>query len=602
MVQLIADRRDIDFVLYEQHEAAKLSNHEKFIDFNKKMIDMVITESRNLSLKEIHPTWKISDEMGCTFENGRVITPEGFKHAWDLLVDGGWFAMDCSTEWDGQGMPETVGMAAREYLLGANLSLMMVGCLNRGTGRLIETFGTEKQKALYLKKVYRGEWGATMVLTEPEAGSDLSSLTTIAIRNDDGTYNLTGNKIFISGGDHDMSENIIHPVLARIEGAPSGSAGVSLFLAPKIRVNDDGSLGEPNDIVCTGIEEKMGLHGSPTCAMALGSKGNCVGTLLGKENQGLAAMFQMMNETRLITGTQGLACASASFMHALAYARTRIQGSTPGAGDKQQVTIIHHPDVRRMLLTMKMYVEGMRSLLYFIAVCEDKKHLTESDDERQTYQNLIDILIPVGKAYVSDRAVDVCSLGVQVFGGYGYTSEYPVEQLYRDVRVVPIYEGTNGIQAMDLLGRKLSMKGGRLFEELTRRIHEAIDAARNIERIRGLAEKVKDAVDHWRKAANQLREKMSGSELLSAFLHASPFMEVTGDVVFSWMMLWRAQIAAQQLANNPKKKDALFYQGQLFSAENFIRTVLPVTFGKMASIGDTCTAAIQIQDESFGGR
>ncbi len=602
MAQVIADRRDIDFVLHEQYEVVNLSAHDKFKDYTKKMIDMVVTESRNLSVKELLPTLKTGDEVGCRYEKGKVITPEGFKRAWDLLVEGEWYAMDCSAEWGGQGMPESVAMAARDYLLGANLSILMVGMLNRGAGRLIEVFGTDKQRELYLKKVYSGEWGATMALTEAEAGSDLSSLTTIATRNDDGTYNVVGNKIFISGGEHDMAENFIHPVLARIEGAPAGSAGLSLFLVPKFFVNDDGSLGEANDVACTGIEEKMGLHGSPTCSMAFGSKGACISTLLGEENSGLAAMFHMMNETRLISGAQALSLASSSYLHSLDFARTRIQGAMIGSKGKQQVTIINHPDVRRMLMTMKMYIEGMRSLLYFISVCEDKKLLTEDEAEREMYQDLIDILIPVGKGYVSDRGVDICNLGIQVFGGYGYTSEYPVEQLFRDVRVTAIYEGTNGIQAMDLLGRKLTMKGGRLLEDLTHRIQETIDAAMNVDRIKELAGKVNDALGHWYKAANHLKEKIAGPNLLSAFVHASPFMEVTGDVVLSWMLLWRAKIAAQQLENQPKKKDVLFYEGQILSAENFIRTVLPITSGKVASILDTCSAAVDMPEAAFGGK
>ncbi|MFH0729578.1 MAG: acyl-CoA dehydrogenase [Pseudomonadota bacterium] len=602
MAQVIADRRDIDFVLHEQYEASQFSAHDRFKEFTKKMIDMVVTESRNLSVKELLPTWKIGDEVGCKYENGQVVTPEGFKKVWALLVEGEWLAMDCPVDWGGQGMPETVGMAAREYLLGANLSILMVGMLNRGAGRLIEAFGTEKQKKLYLQKVYSGEWGATMVLTEAEAGSDLSSLTTVATRNEDGTFSLVGNKVFISGGEHDMAENIIHPVLARIEGAPAGSAGLSLILVPKIHVNDDGSLGEPNDIVCTGIEEKMGLHGSPTCTMSLGTKGKCVGTLLGAENSGLAAMFHMMNETRLITAAQALACASSSYLHALEFARTRVQGPKIGAKDKRQVTIIHHPDVRRMLLTMKMYIEGMRSFLYFIAVCEDKKFLVDNDADRETYQNLIDILIPVGKGYVTDRGVDVCNMGIQVFGGYGYTSEYPVEQLFRDVRVTAIYEGTNGIQAMDLLGRKLRMKKGRLLEDLTRQIQKTIESARKVPALNGLAEQVEKVVISWHEAARYLADAAAGPEVQRAFAHAYPLMDVTGDVVMAWMLLWRAVLASQKLDAAANSKDAPFYEGQIKSAEYFIRTVMPVTSGRIAAVMDTCPAAMEIQDEAFGGK
>ena len=600
MAQMISDRRDIDFVLYEQHEVAGFAGHERYREFDRKVVDMVVTEAKNLSLKEILPTWKIGDAIGCRFEKGDVKTPEEFKRVWRLLREGEWLAMDRSPEWGGQGMPETVAMAAREYLVGANMALMMFGFMNHGAGRLIEVFGTEQQKALYLEKVYSGEWGATMLLTESEAGSDLSMISTTATRNTDGTYLISGSKIFISGGEQDLTENIIHPVLARIEGAPPGSAGISLFLVPKVRVNPDGSLGELNDIVCTGIEEKMGIHGSPTCAMALGSKGNCIGTLLGQENKGLSSMFIMMNEARLMVGTQALACASSSYLHALQFAGSRIQGSVLGSKDKQQVSIIHHPDVRRMLLHMKMHVEGMRSLLYFIASCEDRKHLTKQEDERERYQNLIDVLIPVAKAYVSDRAVDVCNLGVQVLGGCGYTREYPVEQLLRDVRVVPIYEGSNGIQGMDLLGRKLGLKKGEAFKDVIREIEKTITDATGITHIKPLAEKMKAGMEELEKSAQHLLTLAGSPDFLKAYVNAAPFMEVMGDIIMAWMLLWRAVLAAKKLASGAAKKDQAFYSGQINSAENFIRTVLPVTLGKVSAIFEDCDVAVKMPDEAFG--
>ena len=602
MAQILADRRDINFVLHEQFEVGNLSRHAAYQDFGSKVMDMVVTEARNLAVKEIYPTWKTGDQMGCTYENGTVTTPEGFKTAWQRLVEGEWLAMDRATGYGGQGMPETLAMAAREYLIAGNMALMMFAFMTHGTGRLIERFGTDIQKALYLKKVYSGQWGASMMLTEAEAGSDLSGLTTTATPNPDGTYAIAGNKIFISGAESDLTENMIHPVLARIEGAPPGSAGISLFLVPKYRVNADGSLGEFNDVVCTGIEEKMGIHGSPTCSVALGGKGNCRGTLLGRENRGLAAMFVMMNEARLMTGTQGLACASAAYLHALNYARTRLQGSMVGAREKTQVSIINHPDVRRMLLNMKMYVEGMRSLLYFVASREDRKHLSTDEGEKETLQNLIDVLIPVAKGYATDRAVDICSLGIQVFGGYGFTKEYPVEQLLRDVRVTAIYEGTNGIQAMDLLGRKLRMKDGRLIDDLTAEIGKTLTAALELDRTRNLADKTEAMVAQWRGAARHLAQTMTGPEIRSAYAHACPFLDVTGDVVMAWMLLWRAVLAARNLAAGTNKKDTAYYEGQLKSAEQFINTILPVTSGRAAAVMQTCRAAVDITDDAFGGR
>jgi alkylation response protein AidB-like acyl-CoA dehydrogenase len=319
-------------------------------------------------------------------------------------------------------MPRTVALAASDYMNGANFAFMMYPGLTHGAGKLVENFGSDQQKALFLKKLYTGEWTGTMLLTEPEAGSDVGALTTTAVKNEDGTYSITGNKIFISSGEHDLAENIIHPVLARIEGAPEGTKGISLFIVPKVWVNDDGSLGEPNDVVCTGVEEKMGIHGNATCSMSLGSKGKCRGLLLGEANKGMRSMFLMMNEARLLVGIQGFSCASAAYIHAVNYARQRIQGRhLMNMMDKSApaVPIIQHPDVRRMLLTMKVYVEGMRSLLYYVGMCDDRIHIADNDRDKAKYQGII----PIAKGYITDRAFEVCNLGVQIFGGYGYIRE-----------------------------------------------------------------------------------------------------------------------------------------------------------------------------------
>jgi len=602
MAQVIADRRDVDFVLHEQFEISELSEHDKFADFNKKVIDMIVTEARNLAIKEILPTMKIGDKQGCKYENGKVSMPPEFKTAWHLLKEGEWFAPAQNPEWGGQGIPHTLNVMVQNYLIGGNLSLLMVAGLNHGAGQIVEKFGSDQQKSLYLKKLYTGEWGGTMALTESESGSDLGGLTTTAEKNQDGTYSLSGNKIFISGGDHDMTDNIVHLVLARIKGAPEGSQGLSLFIAPKILINDDGSFGEHNDIICTGIEEKMGLHGSPTCSMALGSMRKCIATLIGEENKGLFAMFLMMNEARFMVGTQGLAYASSAFLNALNYAKTRIQGPMTAGKDKKPVAIINHPDIRRMLLTMKMYTEGMRSLLCYIANLEDKKSLATNDEKKERYQNLIDILTPIGKGYVTDRAVDVCNMAVQVFGGYGYTSEFPVEQILRDVRVTTIYEGTNGIQAMDLLGRKLAMKKNRLFLNLLDEMMNTIADAKKINSIKDMANIVENAVGRLRKTAMHIDQSTKGEKVLEAYSFASLFLEVTGDVTMAWMLLWRAVVAESKLKNGPRKKDIDFYKGQLKSAEFFIKSFLPVTLGKMDSIMDLCGAAIEISDNSFGSK
>jgi len=605
MAQQIADRKDVDFVLHEQLNVEELSKNKAYAEFNKKTIDLIVSEARNLAIKEILPTQFEGDRQGTRFEDGKVTVPESFHRAWDLFKEGEWLAMIEDPKWGGQGMPRAVALAAGDYMNGANFAFMMYAGLTHGAGKLVEAFGTDQQKKLFLKKMYTGEWTGTMLLTEPEAGSDLGALTTQAVKNDDGTYSITGNKIFISSGEHDLAENIIHPVLARIEGAPEGTKGISLFLVPKIRVNDDGSLGEPNDVVCTGVEEKMGIHGNATCSLSLGSKGNCRGTLLGEENKGMRAMFLMMNEARLLVGLQAFACATAAYMHAVNYARQRVQGRhLLNTFDKSapSVPIIQHPDVRRMLLTMKAYVEGMRSLIYYTGFCDDRRHVSDSEEEKAKYQGIIDFLIPIAKGYVSDRAFDVCNLGVQIFGGYGYIKEYPMEQLLRDCRITPIYEGTNGIQAMDLLGRKLGMNKGKPIMDLMGEIQSTIAAAKQNPRIAEVAGQVETALNKLGEVALHMGKTAMSPQVLAAFAHAYPFMEVVGDVIMSWMLLWRASIAAEKLENGAKKKDASFYEGQLKSAEFFAHSILPVTHGKMNAILTTNSAAVDISEDAFGGK
>jgi alkylation response protein AidB-like acyl-CoA dehydrogenase len=605
MAQILADRRDVDFVLHEQLKVDQLAKHENFSEFNRKAIDLIISEARNLAVKEILPTQFDGDRLGVHFDNGKVTVPESFHKAWKALRDGEWTAMTEDPEWGGQGMPFTVGMAAGDFLLSANFAFMMYSNLSLGAGRLIDSFGSDKQKKLYLKKLFSGEWTGTMLLTEPAAGSDVGALTTTATPNGDGTYSIAGNKIFISGGEHDLAGNIIHPVLARIEGAPAGTSGISLFIVPKIWVKDDGSLGEPNDVICTGIEEKMGIHSNSTCSLALGSKGKCRGTLLGEPNQGMRAMFRMMNEARLMVANQGLACASASYMYALNYARTRIQSrhllkmmdkEAPG------VPIIQHPDVRRMLMIMKIYVESIRSLCYYIAFLSDSMTTSSDAEEKKRLQGIIDFLIPIAKAYSTERAFDVCNLGIQVYGGYGYVKEYPVEQLLRDCRITPIYEGTNGIQALDLLGRKLGQDGGRPIIDLGEEIRHSLAAAAEVERTAPMADKLEQALVRLEEIARHIGMTAMYGNLMTAAAHAHPFLEVCGDIITGWMLLWRARIAAEALANGGNKKDAAFYEGLIKSSEFHTQVMLPVALGKMEAILAASNVAVEICDESFGGK
>jgi len=398
--------------------------------------------------------------------------------------------------------------------------------------------------------------------------------------------------------------NIIHPGLARIEGAPAGTGGISMFLVPKFRVNDDGSLGEFNDVTCTGIEEKMGIHGNATCSLALGSKGQCIGTLLGEPNKGMRGMFVMMNEARLMVGSEGLACASASYLYAVNYARTRVQSRHLLKGaDKTapSVPIIQHPDVRRMLMTMKCYVEGMRSLGYFVSFCMDQNAVTTQPEDKAKTQALIDLLIPIAKGYVTERAFEVCSLGVQVYGGYGYCREFPVEQLLRDVRITAIYEGTNGIQALDLIGRKLSQNNGQAIQDLFSGMKSAISNAQDLERTAPAAARLAMALARLETATTHMTTTMQ-SDPMTGSAHAFTFMEAVGDMVMAWMLLWRANTAAAALKAGAKEKDNAFYEGQIMSAEFFTRNLLPVTLGRMEAILGASSIANDIPEDAFGGK
>ncbi|MCW7752510.1 acyl-CoA dehydrogenase [Desulfobotulus sp. H1] len=598
MAQLISERRDVDFVLHEQLEVGKFAEQEKFADFNKKTVDMIVNEARNLAIKELLPTWKDGDTIGCTFENGKVRIPESFERAYDLLKKGEWTAMSEDPEWGGQGMPKTVALAASEFFNGANYPFMMYPGLTHGAGKLVETFGTDKQKQLFLKKIYTGEWCGTMLLTEACAGSDVGALETMAYPQSDGTYRIVGNKIFISGGEQDqLSENIVHPVLARIEGAPAGTKGISLFLVPKYRVNDDGSLGAFNDVVCTGIEHKMGIHGNCTCSLALGGKDDCVGELLGEPNKGMAHMFLMMNEARQLVGMQGFACASAAYMYSLNYAKERVQGAlltNPKAGG---VPIIQHPDVRRQLMMMKSYTEAMRSILYYLAYCDDMAHLATDPEEKELYEGLVEVLTPIGKGYVTDRSFDVVSQGMQVYGGYGFIEEYPLAQLLRDVRITLIYEGTNGIQAMDLLGRKLGMKKGKIFMSLLQKIGAAVAEAKGVDALAPLAVQTEASLNKLGEVAMHMGKTAMSEKVMTAFSFAHPFLDVVGDLTAAWMLLWRATIAQSKLGK--KKKEDAFYNGIIKSAEFFIFNQLPVADGKMNAILRMADASVSIEEDSF---
>ncbi len=605
MAEVISDQKDIDFVLYEQLNVERFLKAAKYQDFNKKMFQMVIKEARNLSIKEILPTYAECDREGVKFKNGQVKVAHCLKRVLALLREGEWGALTADPEYGGQGLPHTIFQATFEYMAGANYIALMFIVLGHGAGKMIDLFGTDKQKNLFLENLYTLKWGGTMLLTEQGAGSDLGALETSAEKLEDGTYSISGNKIFITNGDQNLTENIIYPVLARIKGAPAGTRGISLFIVPKLWVNDDKSLGDDNDVTCTGVEEKLGLHGSPTCSISLGTKGKCRGILLGKKNQGMEIMFHMMNQVRLEVGTQSYSHASCAYLYALEYAKSRLQGRSmdkKSGTAASQVPIIEHPDVRRMLLKMKAYVEGLRSLAFFTAFCFDMVEVSEKEDEKKHYSNLTEILTPIVKSYSSDRGFEVCAEAMQVFGGYGYTKEYPVEQLLRDCKIASIYEGANGIQAMDFLFRKAVVKGGIMLDTLILEITKTIDYSKKNNVFIELAKNLEKGLEKLEEIIKQTIQTAGSEEYKSAFAVAYPLMDIAGDIVLAWQLLWRAQIADAKLANmgsNKKDKDGNFYNGKILTAKFFIETILPGSIGKLDGIVVKENPAVIIDDKSF---
>jgi alkylation response protein AidB-like acyl-CoA dehydrogenase len=604
MSQQLVDRRDQDFVLWEQINCADILNHEMYQEFNKKTCNLILNEARTLAIKELLPLLAEGDTEGVCYEDGTVKVPQSFHRVHNLIKEGEWNNLSVPAEMGGQGAPTFLGAAAAEYFMGANWPLFCYSTMGNGTANMIQLYGTPEQKETYVKKLTSAEWSGTMLLTESEAGSDVGALSTTAIRNPDDSFTLSGNKIFITNGEHDLAENIIHPVLARIDGDPAGTKGISLFLVPKYFVNDDGTLGNRNDIICSGIEEKHGIHASATCSMTLGSKGKCIGYLLGQEREGMKIMFNMINGARMSTGLQGFSYASAAYMLAVNYARERIQGrdlADFADHSAPSVTIIKHPDVRRNLLWMKSYVDGMRSFFYYMTLLATKGKISETAEDRERHGDLFSMLTPVVKDYMAVKGHDVCIQAIQLFGGAGYTKDYLVEQYARDCKITTIYEGTSGIQALDMLGRKLGMKEGTVFMNFLGEVQKTVAQAKQIEQTRELAVKVGAAANRLGEVALHLGKKAMSAEFKTAFCHSLPFLHVIGDTIMAWMVMWRASTAATRLSGKSGKKDQAFYEGQIKTAEFFIRTELPATMGKMNAIVDGCAAAIEISDEGFGG-
>ncbi|MGV8081100.1 MAG: acyl-CoA dehydrogenase [Syntrophales bacterium] len=623
MGSLIVDERDQKFLLYELLQADKLCEADRYQDLSADLFDMILNEAGKLSTEEILPTLAAADRQECSLKDGHVAVPEVFHRPYRLYCEGGWMGMSRPAEHGGQGLPIVISSAAKEWFM-HNFAFHAYPGLTEGAAHLVETFGTEGQKRKYMDKMYSGAWGGTMALTEPGAGSDVGNLKTKAVRMPDGTFRISGTKIFITGGDSDLTENIVHPVLARIEGDPPGTAGISIFLVPKFLVSDDGTLGRRNDYTIGNIEHKMGLKGSATCLINFGDNGDCYAELLGQERQGMRVMFQLMNEARIGVGLQGLASGSIAYLHALRYARERFQGSSlmnMKNPEAPRVPIIQHPDVRRMLLWMKAQVEGMRALMYYTAWCVDKARTVAEEGEREKWTGLLEILTPICKAYCSDMGFRVTEQAIQVYGGYGFCQEYPVEQFMRDEKIASLYEGTNGIQALDLVGRKLGMKKGLYFISLLGEIGAVTARYKDRPLLEGMADSVQASANLLGEMAMFFAASGKAGKFMIPVANAYPFLMMMGKVVLGWLLLWEAGVAEEKLQALCRENgvdpadlfkmfeghdllknngDAAFYQGKIAAAKYFIRHVLPEVDAAAQSIRSEDLSMLEIADESFG--
>lgn len=595
------DRRDMDFILKEVLDINKILSLEPFKDFSEDDIDMTLTEAIRFAVEKVAPLNKTCDRVGAKYENGIVTTPPGLKPVYKEYCENGWSSLGSSTEFGGQGLPGSLGIAAGEAFVGACVTFMMTPGLSRGSAHLIESFGTEEQKKLYVEKMYTGEWAGTMCLTEPSAGSALGDMKCTAKPHGD-HFLISGVKSFITSGDHDLTDQIVHLLLARIEGAPAGMKGVSLFIVPKLKVNADGSPGGSNDVHCGGIEHKMGINGSPTCTLNFGENGDCEGWLVGDANKGIVYMFQMMNEARIGVGVQGMSQGMAAYHEAVDYAKDRIQGvdiANMKDVNAPRVAIIQHPDVRRMLMTMKALVEGSRAVLYKTAWLADIAEHSPDKNEREKCHGFVELLTPVCKAYSTDMAFKVTELAIQVLGGYGYCQEYPVEQYMRDVKIASIYEGTNGIQALDLLGRKVGSKGGMLFMSFIMEINQFIAKHKKDETIGKYVAILEETRDKLAAITSKFGQ-LGKTDPYFPVLYATPYLELFSEIVVSHFLLEQAAVASAKLNailsekgcdSDEKKKavlaessEAAFYHNKICTAAFYTTQILPGVFAKERSI------------------
>ena len=591
-----APLRDMRFLLHEVFDATDPPPRPGEEALAPDLIDSILEEAGRFVEEVLAPLNASGDEEGCHYENGVVRTPKGFKAAYDLFREGGWTALACDSDYGGQGLPESVNKLVEEMICSANLSFSLYPGLSRGAYQALRDHGAEDLKRRFLPKLASGVWIGTMCLTEPHCGTDLGMLRTRAVPQADGSYLLSGNKIFISAGEHDLTENIIHLVLARLPDAPAGSRGISLFLVPKFLPDAEGRPGARNGVLCTAIEHKMGIKASATCQLTFE---NAKGWLVGAPHRGLAAMFTMMNSERLSVGIQGLAIGEAAYQSAVAYARERIQGrSLSGVKNPDQPAdpIIVHPDVRRMLLSMRAYTEGCRALGVWVAHALDAIERSAEPAAREKAEDFTALMTPIVKALFTDLGFDAASMGVQVYGGHGYIRDHGVEQYVRDARITMIYEGTNGIQALDLVGRKLGAHYGRFLRGFFHPVAAFIAAHKEDAAIGKMVHGLEKAFGALQLATAHIAEAgLRDPEEAGAA--ASEYLRLFGLVALGFMWARMAKTAAAKLASGAE--DAAFYHAKLVTARFYMERILPQAGALYLAIKSGKQAMMGLEEAAF---
>lgn len=595
-----ADLRDFRFVLFEQFKLQELLNRPPYANWDQEAVTTVLEEVYAWAKEKLGPLNAVGDEAGCRLENGKVTAPPGFKAAWKDLYDVGWRRLSVSEKYGGQEGPFSLHALAEELMCGANTSFNMYPALTHGVAEVVEAFGTPEQVAKYCPILHDGTFAGTMCLTEPHAGSDVGSATTKAFPMGGGKYKIKGTKIFISGGDHEMSKNIVHLVLARTEAAPAGTKGLSLFLVPRDRPD-----GTSNDVQVGSIEHKMGIKGSATAVLNFGENDNCIGELVGTDEQhGMQQMFHLMNHARIGVGVQGLAVASSAYLNALDYARERKQGPSikqwKDAG-APRVAIIEHPDVRRMLLDMKARVEGIRALIVKLTIHVDKINAAGGDKAAIEYhQGQVDLLVPLVKAYGSDQAFQVCVTAIQTIGGAGFLKDHPVEQYCRDAKIFSIYEGTNHIQALDLVGRKLGQRGGANMQAFVKDMKTCVAALQDNPVYKDAAATLGAAADALVGTAMRFLGWFGGGKMEMVPLAANRFLEMMSETAIGWLLLEQAAIADKAAESLPDDHpDRPFYAGKRYAALFYATNVVSSVPGKAALIGKEDRTPVEIPTAAF---